>query len=101
MANPNPISTTYGASEPDYLAITTASQQFTLTLDAGVQFVFVADVDCYIKVAANPTASAADGSQFVPAKVPWPVATATAGDKVAVIGTIAGVSTLSRMVVRL
>lgn len=92
------IGTEFAAASPDYIAVTTSSQQFTLTLDASIQYVFTSDVACYLKVAANPTASAADGNIYVPAGTPWPLASSTAAVKVAVIGVAAGVATLSKLV---
>lgn len=96
-----PYGSNFAAAEPSYLAVTTGSQQFALALLPSTQYVFVADVDCYIKVAANPTASVASGSQYVPANVPWPVVTVTNGDKVGCIGTIAGNATLTKLVAKL
>lgn len=58
-------------SGSDVIAVVVTSAQFnTITaMAAGQLFLFCSTTNCYIAQAANPTASAADGSMFVPAGV--------------------------------
>lgn len=54
----------------DNQAVGVASAQFTTSMTAAGTYLFVADTSCYIQQGANPTASSADGSMFVPANCP-------------------------------
>lgn len=57
------------ASSDEVAVIVTSAQFAVLTAMASDQwFIFCSTTDCWIKQAANPTASAAAGSMFVPAK---------------------------------
>ena len=56
-----------GAS--DTSTVTIASAQFTPTMVAGQVWLFLSNTDCYISQGANPTAAAADGNMFVPARM--------------------------------
>lgn len=55
----------------DVSTVTATSAQFDtiVAMAPGQFFAFVSNTACWIKQAANPTASAADGSMFVPAGV--------------------------------
>ncbi len=55
----------------DSSTVTVSSQQFgtIVAMAPGQFFAFVSSTACWIKQAADPTASAADGSMFVPAGV--------------------------------
>lgn len=54
-------------------AVGASSAQFSLAMNANgmpaqILYAFVANVDCWIAQGVNPTASAASGSAFVPAR---------------------------------
>lgn len=65
------------------------SQQFDLDMGANEFWMFVSATACYIAQGANPTASAADGSVYVPANVIIPI-NGRAGAKLAVIQAASG-----------
>lgn len=56
------------ASGSDVTAVTVTAATSGLAMQAGVTYRFVANTDCFIKQGASPTATAADGSMFVPAR---------------------------------
>lgn len=64
------------------VAIGVASAQ-SGTLTAGA-YILTPNVDCYISVGTNPTASSGAGSDFLGAGTKWPL-TILSGNKVAVI----------------
>lgn len=75
----------------DEVAVTSSSAQFaTLTMDTAVPsglrvYRFVASTSCWLATGANPTASAAAGSLYVPANTALLLDGAINGAKVAVI----------------
>lgn len=66
------------------LAVGIASAQFSLVLADGSYYVYTATVGTWIAQGANPTASAAAGSMFVPANTLLTIA-GLVGAKLAVI----------------
>lgn len=71
----------------DTIAVGVASAQFAATAATGL-FWFISSTACYIAQGTNPTASAADGSIFVPAGLPVLI-DAAGGIKLAVIRSAA------------
>lgn len=67
MSYPCPV--TISAATADVAALGAASVQFALAMDASELYLFASSGACWIKQGANPTASAAAGSLFVPANV--------------------------------
>lgn len=74
------------AAHADSVAVGAASAQFTniVAMAAGEIYVLVANVDLWYKQGANPTASAAAGSVFLPARA-TAVIDGSQGVKLAVI----------------
>jgi hypothetical protein len=87
------IPPTLGAS--DYSTVTSSSQQFSLPLVKGVQYVLQAETDLFWRAdSSNPTAAAADNSHFLARGAVAYIA--GSGFKVAVIRKDAdGIATLS------
>lgn len=56
--------------QSDVTAVAATAATSGLTMVAGRTYLFVSNTDCYIKQGATPTATAADGSMFVPSRVP-------------------------------
>lgn len=84
--------------DAELVNVTSSSIAFDTVMQSGVQYVVTCTVDCYVKVAASPTASAADGNPMFPAGVPIPVAAKGAANKVAIIRASSdGVATLIRL----
>ena len=83
----------------DYNTVTVASQKLQVMV-AGFQYVLRGSIDLWYAVGPNAsvTASAADGSHYLPAGEPALVALQGANDTVAVlrVGALDGVCTLSR-----
>ena len=81
----------------DYNTVTSSSQQLTIVANAG--YVLVTSVAAWVAQGTNPTASAADGSMYVPADTPTLI-NGDYGVKVAVlrVGSSDGVCTLTRVV---
>lgn len=52
------------------LAVAAAAAQFTGSLTSSVRYLYTCDIASWIAQGVNPTASAADGSTYVPAGVP-------------------------------
>lgn len=50
-------------------AVTAVAASFTTEMAAGEFYVFASSTNCYIAQGATPTATAGDGSMFVPAGV--------------------------------
>lgn len=85
------------AATSDRQTVTSSSVQFDTTMTVKQLFIYTCDTDSYIKQGANPTASAADGSMFVPAGLPI-VIDGFQGAKLATIRKSAdGVATLQQM----
>lgn len=86
------------AATSDYQAVTASSVELAgTTMVVTGLYVFTADVDCYVKQGAAPTAAAADGSMFVPAGMPLLI-DGLQGAKLAVIAkSTTGVCTLQTM----
>lgn len=61
---------TGAAATCDFLAFTTAAQFATLVMAANRYYVFIATAACWIQQGANPTATKAAGSFYVPANLP-------------------------------
>lgn len=77
-------------SSSDVQTVGVASVEFDTTLAADRAYVFAANTDCYVAQAdTSATASAADGSVFVPAGTPLYLHGRN-GDKVAVIQDASG-----------
>ncbi len=55
-------------SSSDLTAIGAAAATFALSMEPGLCYLFVANTDCFVLQGANPTATAADGSMFVPSR---------------------------------
>lgn len=86
------------STEPETTAVSNVSAQMGVTMIVGAQYVFICTVDCWIKVGSNPTASAADGNAFVPAKQPVWLCNHNGGGKVAVIrDSVDGTACLYRL----
>ena len=51
----------------DHQTVTITSATFDTVMESGKLYLFASSVDCYIAQGDTPTASAADGSTFVPA----------------------------------
>ncbi len=86
-------------STSEALAVDSSSTQFTLTLVTSPpkQYTFVSTTNCWIAQGANPTASAASGSMFVPALYPVLI-DGRHGAKLAVVrNTADGTSTLTEL----
>ncbi len=85
------------AGSSDFKTVVVTPTTFDTTMVAGETFLFTCDTDCYIAQGSNPTASAADGSLFVPAKEPILI-DGSQGAKLSVIRKTAdGVATLQKM----
>ncbi len=67
----------------DTIAVSASSAQFA-SIESGKRYWFIASTACYIAQGASPTASAADGSCFVPAGLPVLI-DGDGGAKVAVV----------------
>lgn len=52
----------------DVTAVTSTAATSGRTMLAGVVYAFVSSTDCFIAQGATPTATAADGSMFVPSR---------------------------------
>jgi hypothetical protein len=69
-----------------FKTVTSTSQQFSVTLNGGLRYLFTSNVWCCIAQGTNPTAALADGSMFVPSNTPI-VIQGRDGHKLAVIRT--------------
>lgn len=86
------------AGSSEYKAVGSVSAPVNDTaLDATGIYVFTANVDCYIKQGAAPIASAADGSQLVPAGMPVLIDGAEGAFLSAIQGPAAGDATIQKM----
>jgi hypothetical protein len=87
------------AGSSDQKAIIVTPVQFDTAMAVTEMFLFTCSTACYIAQGANPTASAGDGSMFVPANEPVLIDGAQ-GAKLSVIRQTAdGVATLQEMAV--
>jgi hypothetical protein len=84
------------AGSSDFKAVGAAEVDFDVSMAADQFWLFISSTDCYIaQAAATPAASAADGSMFVPAKLPV-LLKGSNGAKLSVIRVSAdGVATLT------
>jgi len=73
----------------DSQAVGAVAATMAPTMTASERWLFVANTDCYIKQGAAPTATAGDGSMFVPAGV-FVVISGLGGAKLSVIQASAG-----------
>lgn len=81
----------------DSVAVDGTSRQFAPTMADGQTWRYCASVATWIAQSANPTATAADGSMFVPAGVEILI-DGGAGAKLAVIqDSVGGVATLTQV----
>lgn len=84
-------------STSDSQAVSSTAATMTPTMVAGGFYQFVCTVACYILQGAAPTATAADGSMFVPANTPITL-DGTAGAKLSVIRAASdGTACLTRL----
>ncbi len=87
------------AGTSDFQAVTTPAAQLAgTTMVATDLYVFTSSVDAWVKQGSNPTASAGDGSMFVPAGMPLLIDGAQ-GAKLSVlrVGASDGVCTFQKM----
>jgi len=86
------------AGDSEYLAVTTGDQDIITDSGTTETWVYTANVDTFVKQGTGTvTASAADGSMFVPAGMPVLIDGAQ-GAVVSVLGLAAGHATLQRVV---
>lgn len=86
-------------TESDEVAVGAVSAQFAniVAMVAASYYLFISNTGCWIQQGANPTASAAPGSMFVPANTPIYVGGQT-GAKLAVIqDALSGKASLTRV----
>lgn len=91
MSYPVPVT-----ASAEYLAVSTTADEFVTEMEADQYFVFTCSVPCYIAQGETPTASAADGSTYVGAGESVLI-DGTIGPYLSVLGTTAGVATLTRV----
>lgn len=85
------------AGTSKYLAVTDTAAVIQADMTEAGVYVFTADVDCYIKQGADPTASAANGSMLVSAGMPV-VIDGAQGAKLSVVRKAdSGVATLQKV----
>lgn len=87
------------SDSPGFLAVALASAQFTKTMIEGHQYVLMSTTAAWAAFGANPTASKAAGSVYLPPNVPIVIMCRGTATKVAVIRDAAdGSASLMRLV---